>query len=153
MADIKQVAHVVLGVRDIERSIEFYTEVLGMELVKTLDQPEMAFLSFGERDHDIGVMKVPDGLPVGSSAMAHTALQIAGGRQELARGHVSADRERRRGGVHRRPRVRGSAYVLDPDGNRLEMFCQEMNDADAKDYLHDAAGAADVFRLIELESL
>ena len=30
MAKIKKVGHVVLGVRDPQRSIKFYTEVLGM---------------------------------------------------------------------------------------------------------------------------
>src|SRR6266567_578590 len=33
MAKIKKVGHVVLGVRDPARSVKFYTEVLGMELV------------------------------------------------------------------------------------------------------------------------
>jgi catechol 2,3-dioxygenase-like lactoylglutathione lyase family enzyme len=33
MAKIKKVGHVVLGVRDPQRSFAFYTETLGMELV------------------------------------------------------------------------------------------------------------------------
>ena len=53
MAKIKKVGHVVLGVRDPQRSIKFYTEALGMELVNVLEEMQMAFLSFGERDHDI----------------------------------------------------------------------------------------------------
>jgi len=60
MAKIKKVGHVVLGVRDPARSVKFYTEVLGMELVNVLDEMQMAFFSFGERDHDIAVIKVPD---------------------------------------------------------------------------------------------
>jgi catechol 2,3-dioxygenase len=53
MAKIKQVGHVVLGVRDPQRSIQFYTEAMGMELVNVLEEMQMAFFSFGERDHDI----------------------------------------------------------------------------------------------------
>jgi len=49
MAKIKKVGHVVLGVRDPQRSIKFYTEALGMELVNVLEELQMAFLSFGER--------------------------------------------------------------------------------------------------------
>src|SRR4029450_6864577 len=80
MARIKKVGHVVLGVRDPARSIKFYTEALGMELVNVLDEMQMAFFSFGERDHDIAVIKVPDEQPVGSSGLAHTALEIEGAR-------------------------------------------------------------------------
>ena len=63
-----------------QRSIKFYTEALGMELVNVLEEMQMAFLSFGERDHDIAVIKVPDDQPVGSSGLAHTALEIEAGR-------------------------------------------------------------------------
>ena len=127
MAKIKKVGHVVLGVRDPQRSITFYTEALGMELVQFLDDMQMAFFSFGERDHDIAVIKVPDEQPVGSSGLAHTALQIEGGQEQL--------RE-----LHDRLRTRGvqveftadhvltkSVYFFDPDGNRLEIFCEMMD--------------------------
>ena len=83
MAKIKKVGHVVLGVRDPQRSIKFYTEVLGMELVNVLEEMQMAFFSFGERDHDIAVIKVPDDQPIGSSGLAHTALEIEGGQEQL----------------------------------------------------------------------
>ena len=60
MAKIKKVGHVVLGVRDSYRSSTFYTEALGMEVVNVIEEMQMAFFSFGERDHDIAVIKVPD---------------------------------------------------------------------------------------------
>ena len=60
MAKIKKVGHVVLGVRDSYRSSTFYTEALGMEVVNVIKEMQMAFFSFGERDHDIAVIKVPD---------------------------------------------------------------------------------------------
>jgi catechol 2,3-dioxygenase len=150
MARIKRVGHVVLGVRDPQRSIRFYTETLGMELVQFLDEMQMAFFSFGERDHDIAIIKVPDDQPVGSAGLAHTALEIEGGQAQL--------RE-----LHDRLRARGvpveftadhvltkSVYFFDPDGNRLEIFSQEMPAADAKQYLHDARAAADVLKPLEL---
>ena len=152
MAKIKRVGHVVLGVRDPARSVKFYTEVLGMELVKVLDEMQMAFFSFGERDHDIAVIKVPDEQPVGSSGLAHTALEIEGGQEQLRELH---DRLQSRG-----VRVEFTAdhvltksvYFFDPDGNRLEIFSQELPAADAKQYLHDARTVADVVQPLDLEA-
>ena len=126
MAKIKKVGHVVLGVRDPQRSIKFYTEALGMELVNVLEEMQMAFLSFGERDHDIAVIKVPDDQPVGSSGLAHTALEIEGGQEQLrelyerlksygAKVEFTVDHV-----------LTKSVYFFDPDGNRLEIFSQEM---------------------------
>lgn len=151
MTKIKKVGHVVLGVRDPKRSIAFYTEALGMELVKSLDEMQMAFFSFGERDHDIAVIKVPDDQPVGSAGLAHTALEIEGGVEELRSLH---DRLRSHG-----VRVEFTAdhvltksvYFFDPDGNRLEIFSQEMTPAVGKEYLHSARTAGDVMKPLDLE--
>jgi len=152
MAKIKKVGHVVLGVRDPQRSIKFYTEALGMELVNVLEEMQMAFLSFGERDHDIAVIKVPDDQPVGSSGLAHTALEIEGGQEQLrelyqrlksygAKVEFTADHV-----------LTKSVYFFDPDGNRLEIFSQELPAADAKQFLHDARTARDVMQPLDLET-
>jgi catechol 2,3-dioxygenase len=151
MAKIKRVGHVVLGVRDPQRSISFYTGALGMELVKFLDEMQMAFFSFGERDHDIAVIKVADDQPVGSAGLAHTALEIEGGLEELRSLH---DRLRSHG-----VRVEFAAdhvltksvYFFDPDGNRLEIFSQEMTPAVGKQYLHAARSGEDVMKPLDLE--
>ncbi len=146
----RKVAHVVLAVRDLQRSIDFYTEALGMELVQALEEPRMAFFSFGERDHDIAVIEVPGGQPVGSSGMAHTALEIAGDMDQL-RALVARLRAR---GAHLDFTAdhvfAKSAYFLDPDGNRLEIFSQEMTTGDAKQYLHGARSKADLFKRLDL---
>ena len=47
MAKINKVGHVVLGCRDPQASIKFYTENLGMELVQFNQELQMAFFSFG----------------------------------------------------------------------------------------------------------
>lgn len=152
MAKIKKVAHVVLGVRDPQRSIKFYTEALGMELVNVLEDMQMAFFSFGERDHDIAIIKVPDEQPVGSSGGAHTALEIEGGEDQLrqlyqglksygANVEFTADHV-----------LTKSVYFFDPDGNRLEIFSQEMAAVEAKQYLHNAPSGSDVMRPLDLET-
>ena len=152
MAKIKKVGHVVLGVRDPQRSIKFYTEVLGMELVNVLEEMHMAFFSFGERDHDIAVIKVPDDQPVGSSGLAHTALEIEGGQEQLrelyqrlksygAKVEFTVDHV-----------LTKSVYFFDPDGNRLEIFSQEMPAAEAKQFLHNARTGAEVMQPLDLET-
>lgn len=151
MTQIKRVGHVVLGVRDPQRAIAFYTEALGMELVNFLEDMQMGFLSFGERDHDLAVIKVPDDAPVGSAGLAHTALEVDGGVEQLrelqarlvehgAQVEFTADHV-----------VTKSLYLLDPDGNRLELFCQVMPGAAGKDYLHNVRSPADVMQPLDLE--
>ncbi len=152
MVKFKKVAHVVLAVRELQRSIRFYTEALGMELVKALEEPRMAFFSFGERDHDIAVIQVPDGQPIGSSLMAHTALEIDGGPEQLLAIIARLERHGARLDFTADHVFAKSAYFLDPDGNRLELFSQEMPTAEAKQYLRDARGKADVFRRLDLGS-
>ncbi len=152
MAKIKKVGHVVLGVRDPRRSIEFYTRVLGMELVQFLDEMQMAFFSFGERDHDIAVIKVPDDQPVGSAGLAHTALEVEGGETELRAWHRRLTSHGVKVDFTADHVLTKSVYFFDPDGNRLEIFSQEMAAPEAKRYLHDAAGAGDVLRPWDVET-
>jgi catechol 2,3-dioxygenase len=153
MARIVGVRHAVLGVRDPQRSIAFYTDTVGMELVTYLEDLQMAFFSFGEHDHDLAVIKVPDEQPVGSSGLAHTAMEIDGGPEELgelyhllkARGvevEMTADHQ-----------ITKSFYFLDPDGNRLELYAQVMSHPEAKQYLRGARVAADAMRPLDLESI
>ncbi len=152
MARVSKVGHVVLGVRDPQASVKFYTEALGMEEVNLLDLGgmKMAFLTFGERDHDIALIQVPDDEPVGSSGFSHTALEIEGGEDQLkelyqrlndygARVEMTADHV-----------ITKSFYFLDPDGNRLELFAQILDPGDAKQVLRDAREAADLMKPLEL---
>jgi catechol 2,3-dioxygenase len=136
MAKINKVGHVVLGCRDPQASITFYTEKLGMELVQFNPELQMAFFSFGERDHDIAVIKVPDDQPVGSAGLTHTALQIEGGEAELRELYQQLKDHGVTVDVTADHGVSKSIYVFDPDGNRLEIFCASMEMAAAKDYLH-----------------
>jgi catechol 2,3-dioxygenase len=152
MANIKRVGHVVLGVRDPQRSIAFYTGALGMELVKFLEEMQMAFFSFGERDHDIAVIKVPDDQPVGSAGLAHTALEIEGGLEQLRELHDRLKTYGARVEFTADHVLTKSVYFFDPDGNRLEIFSQEMTPAVAKQYLHAARAGSDVMKPLDLET-
>ena len=150
MVNIRRAGHVVLGVRDPQRSIAFYTEVLGMELVTFLEEMQMAFFSFGDRDHDLAVIKVPDDQPVGSSGLAHSAFEIDGGAEQLEQVYAELTKRGIEIVMTMDHIVTKSIYFLDPDGNRLEFYAQVMNDPDAKQYMLDAESAPDLVRPLDL---
>jgi catechol 2,3-dioxygenase len=153
MTQILGIRHAVIAVRDPERSIKFYTEVLGMELVTFLEDLEMAFLSFGEHDHDLAVIKVPDDQCVGSSGIAHIAFEIDGGPEQLQELHARLKARGLETDMTADHVVTKSLYFLDPDGNRFELFSQVMPQSEAKQYLHDAHVMGDVLRPLDLEGV
>lgn len=150
MTKITGVRHAVLGVREPQRSVAFYTETLGMELVTFLEDMQMAFLSFGTHDHDLAVIKVPDEEPVGSSGLAHTAIEIDGGLDELQELYATLQSRGVEVELTADHVLTKSFYLLDPDGNRLEFYAQLMPATEAKRYLHNARGADDVLRPLDL---
>ena len=126
MARINKVGHVVLNVKDVAASVKFYTEALGMEVMRRRDD-KAAFLSFGTQHHDIALFKAPEDAEKGTLGLNHIAFQIAGGETELRQlyGRVvqhggKIDRTTDHGMTH-------SVYFFDPDGNRLEIFSEVMD--------------------------
>ena len=142
MIQVNKVGHVVLNSRDVETSVKFYTEALGMEVVSFRSERPSAFLSFGTQHHDIALFQASEGAEQGQLGLNHIALQIEGGVQELKALHqrlldigVQVDRISDHG-------ITQSVYFFDPDGNRLEIFCEMMEQAAAKSYLQNRGGKA-----------
>ena len=152
MARIRKVGHVVLGVRDPERSIKFYTEALGMECVNKFEDMQMAFFSFGERDHDIAVIKVPDDQPVGSSGLAHTALEIEGGEEELRQLYQGLKNYGANVEFTADHVLTKSVYFMDPDGNRLEIFAQALPPVEALQRLREFGAGQEAMAPLDLET-
>ena len=68
-----------MKVRDVARAEQFYTEVLGFEVVMRLDRPRGVFFTLGEQHHDIAVLEMPaDAEPVKDNQVGlhHIALQV-----------------------------------------------------------------------------
>jgi catechol 2,3-dioxygenase len=152
MASIRKVGHVVLGVRDPQRSIDFYTKALGMECVNYFQDMQMAFFAFGdERDHDIAVIKVPDDQPVGSSGLSHTALEIDGGEAELRELYTKLKSVGVTVEMTADHIMSKSLYLLDPDGNRIELFSQELSAAEGQKTIREASAAHDMLKPLNLE--
>ena len=72
MAHPKRVGHLVLNVKDVTTSVEFYTQVLGFEIA--LERPGMGtFLTCGKIHHDIALFQAPEGaLPSHSQRFGRT---------------------------------------------------------------------------------
>ncbi|MCH8200128.1 MAG: VOC family protein, partial [Chloroflexi bacterium] len=74
-------AHLVIRVRDIDRSIAFYRDVLGLELLSNYKW--MAFFNSpgaGERSHELGIMQLGAEAPgpeSGRVGLYHFAWQLA----------------------------------------------------------------------------
>ena len=118
----------MLRVGDLQRSIDFYTQVLGMKLLRTTERPEqkysLAFVGYGtnpehaelELTYNHGV----DSYELGS-AYGHIAIGVADV-------YGACDRIRGAGGnVTREPGpVKGGntviAFVTDPDGYKIELI-------------------------------
>jgi lactoylglutathione lyase len=120
--------HTMLRVGDLQRSIDFYTTVLGMKLLRTTDRPEqkytLAFVGYGsnpehaelELTYNYGVDKYELG-----TAYGHLAIGV----DDV---HAACDRIRASGGtITREPGpVKGGttmiAFVQDPDGYKIELI-------------------------------
>ena len=118
------IGHVHLKVSDLERSIRFYTEVLGFEMTTRMGK-RAAFLSAGGYHHHIGLntWESADGAPPppGSTGLYHFAILMPN-RRELAR-------VLRRLNDHDWP-IEGAAdhgvseaiYFRDPDQNGIDIY-------------------------------
>lgn len=150
MPRISRISHVVLNVKDPQASARWYAEALGMEIMNYSSQMEMAFLSFGTLDHDIALIRVPEGVATGSPGLSHTAMVIEGGPLELkeiyqrvmaagARIEMTADH-----GVSK------SFYFFDPDGNRLEVFYQALHGDEAMTFMRDVGAMLEPYEELAL---
>ena len=150
MARVNKVGHVVLNVKDVDATIKFYTEALGMELMAHNTERHMAFLSFGTQHHDIAVFKAPVDAEQGVLGLNHIAMQIEGGEDELRQLYgrlLNAGAQIDHVTDHV---MTHSVYFFDPDGNRLEIFCETMPMEDARTYMRDSLGTA---KPLELEAI
>ena len=120
---VSKVGHLVLRVRDLRRSLDFYERVLGMSEVARRDFGEgpMSFLSTGNSHHDIALVEPGDSAPRGA-ARHHFALKVGDSLSELA--GVRATLEEAGVEVHMAldHRVSQGLYISDPDGNFIELY-------------------------------
>ena len=123
-----RILHTMLRVADLERSLRFYTEVLGMRLLRRKDYPEgkftLAFVGYGdetdtaviELTHNWGVDKYELG-----NAFGHIAVAVDDA-------YKACEEVKRRGGKVTReagPMKHGTtviAFIEDPDTYKIELI-------------------------------
>jgi catechol 2,3-dioxygenase len=124
MADHPLIGHVHLKVSDLERSVAFYRDVLGLELQQRYGHAA-AFLSFAGYHHHIGlnVWESKNGSPPppGSTGLFHFAIlypsrvSLAAALQRLVEHGVAIDGASDHG-------VSEAIYFRDPDENGIEIY-------------------------------
>jgi catechol 2,3-dioxygenase len=124
MIQARKLGHVVLKVRDAARSRDFYTRALGLRVAHEDLERGTVFLSFGREHHDLALFQMATGEAPDSAqpGMHHMAWQL-GSFEELQ----AAYRELRAAGFPIEATVEHnvtrSVYFPDPDGNRVELYC------------------------------
>lgn len=123
-----RILHTMLRVGDLKRSIDFYTKVLGMNLLRTTDRPEqkytLAFVGYGtnpdhaelELTYNYGVEKYEMG-----SAYGHIAIGVDDAYKTCEQVKAAGGNVTREAG----PVQGGStviAFVQDPDGYKIELI-------------------------------
>ena len=131
--EARRILHTMLRVGDMTRSVSFYTDVIGMRVLRTLDNPEeqysLTFLGFGaesetcvlELTYNYGVTRYELGTGYG-----HVAIGV----KDI---HRACAEIRERGGeiVMEPSSLKGTseiiAFVSDPDGYKIELIQRPEN--------------------------
>lgn len=118
----RRLGHANLFVTDVERSLEFYNRVVGLEVVyrkaamEDLEGPAVGgFLSNGNTHHDIAVFRHPT-----APRLNHLAFELEC-EADLVEGYRAAGEagSRFRASDHD---ITRSLYTRDPDGNGIEIY-------------------------------
>ena len=120
--------HTMLRVGDMKRSVDFYTKVLGMKLLRTTDRPEqkysLAFVGYDAEDraavleltYNYGVERYELGNAFGHIALGVPDVKGACERVRAAGGKVTREAGPVKGGTT------VIAFVEDPDGYKIEFI-------------------------------
>jgi catechol 2,3-dioxygenase len=124
MIQAKRLGHVVLNVRNAERSRDFYTQTLGLKVAHENLERGAVFLSFGKEHHDLALFQQATGEP---PAKTQPGLHHVAWRLDNFEELKAAYKELKRMGIPldstAEHNVTRSVYFFDPDGNRVELYC------------------------------
>ena len=120
----KQLGHVVMRVRDIERSLDFYTRVMGLTIMERSPSGTVFMSANTEKSHELAIQAI--GMDAGSPdrslvGQAHMAWQMESFEdlQELHSRLKENDVRILRIGDHG---ISMGVYLLDPDDNEIEVY-------------------------------
>jgi catechol 2,3-dioxygenase-like lactoylglutathione lyase family enzyme len=124
---LEGIDHVALGVHDIERSVKWYTEVLGFELLhEGMWDGVPTFIGKG----NTGIALFPAGLNAKSTPSGHRDLRMLHLAFRVNRENfLAAQRELEKRGINfefQDHEISHSIYFRDPDGHQLEITTYEL---------------------------
>lgn len=117
--EIETLDHIVLVTGDIERSLQFYIDVLGCNLIRKIAEPELYQLSAGDSLIDLK----PGDYEPKEKNLDHFCLRIKPFEPEVLLPYLARIGVRC-GKVEQRNGAKGfgsSVYIEDPDGNCIEL--------------------------------
>jgi lactoylglutathione lyase len=123
-----RILHTMLRVGDLKRSLDFYTNVLGMQILRQKDYPDgrftLAFVGYGSEDQE-AVLELTHNWDTAKyelgTGYGHVALEVEDA-------HKACEEVKNRGGRVTReagPMKHGTtiiAFVEDPDGYKIEFI-------------------------------
>lgn len=126
---MSQLLHTMIRVGNLDRSITFYTDVMGMKLLRKSENPEykytLAFVGFGEETTGQAVIELTYNWGVDSYELGNAFGHLAIGEEDI---YARCDAITAAGGKVTRapgPVAGGSteiAFVEDPDGYKIELI-------------------------------
>jgi catechol 2,3-dioxygenase len=123
--EIKELGHIVLYVRDLERSRHFYRNVLGWKEIAGIEH-QMAMYSSGRTHHELLLIEVgPNAAPIPSGrrvGMYHFGLKIGTTDEELREALETLQDAGANVAGSADHTVTHSLYITDPDGNEIELY-------------------------------
>jgi catechol 2,3-dioxygenase len=128
--------HVMLYVRELEPSIAFYTTYLNLRVTEVV-QGKVAFLTSGDRHHELALYAKgaqASAAPESSVGLCHLAFNVPD-----KRSFAEAYRKLIDSNVKVSPvdhQIGWGVYFSDPDGNRLEIYCDTRSEPDGASLWH-----------------
>src|SRR5713226_6035555 len=155
----ERIAHVVLKVRNLARSRKFYTQVLGMDVMKESPEIGMLFLASNGRDHhEIALLEIgpqAEAPRANEIGLVHIAFRLEN-EEKLQAAYKELKEKRVPIAFTVNHGITKSVYFRDPDGHELEVYCDNPPEEYAKlpntymgrdklDFAQSDPGLADVF--------
>jgi len=141
--------HVVFYVKDLERSLAFYRDLLGFKEVGRIFNDAAAALTSGRTHHELLLIQVGDAPPPPTGrrlGLYHIGIKVGDSLDELR----AAKKELERAGVEisgmADHTVSQSLYLHDPDGNEVELY----TDADKSVWKNNPAAAVSPIKPLRL---